>query len=118
VHNDDGNMLKTFQLNLVYLSRDMDKNSLSYKPTRYRKTPTGLATSNFKGDPKVKEAPPELSNSFRIISSTIQHLHIKINSIVACMSLQQPLGRYKYSIFLTSSLEHIIVRNLLSMHER
>jgi len=74
--------------------------------------------SSFKGDPKVKEAPPELSSSIRIINITIQQLHININSAAACMSLQQPSGRYRYAIFLTSSLEHIIVRNLLSMHER
>ena len=33
-------------------------------------------------------------------------------------STGRPSGRYSYAIFLTSSLEHIIVRNLLSMHER
>jgi len=44
--------------------------------------------------------------------------HNNINSTTACMSLQQISGRYRYVIFVTSSIEHIIVRNLLSMHER
>jgi len=38
--------------------------------------------------------------------------HNNINLAATCMSLQQPSGRYMYAIFLTSSLEHIIVRNL------
>jgi len=42
--------------------------------------------------------------------------HNNINSVATCMSLQQPSSRYMYAIFLTSSLEHIIVRNFLSMH--
>jgi len=91
---------------------------LSYKPTGYKTTPTGLAMSSFKGDPEVKEAPLELSSNIRIISITIQHLHININSTMACMSLQQPSNRYRYAIFLTSSLEHIIIRNFFSMYER
>jgi len=90
---------------------------LSYKPIRYKTTHTELAVSSFKGEQKVKEAPPKVSSSIKIISITIQHLYININSAAACMSLQQPLGRYRYAIFLTSSLEHIIVINLLSMHE-
>jgi len=73
---------------------------------------------SVKGDPEVKEAPPEFSNNISIINITIQHLHIYINSAATCMSLQQPSGRYRYAIFLTSSLEHIIVRNLFSMHQR
>jgi len=90
--------------------------SQSCKPTRYKTTPTGLAVNSFKGDLEVKEAPPELNSSIKIINMTIQHLHI--NSTTTCMALQQPSGRYRYAIFLTSSLEHIVVINLLSMHER
>lgn len=41
-----------------------------------------------------------------------------INSTTTCMSIQRPSGRYIYKIFLISSLEHIIVRNFLSMHKR
>ena len=44
--------------------------------------------------------------------------HNNVNSVVASMSLQQPSGRYRYAIFLTSSLKHIIIRNLLLVHER
>jgi len=71
----------------------MDKKSLSYKPTEYRTTLTRFAVSSFKGELEVEEAPPELSNSIRIISITIQYLHININSLAGCMSLQQPSGR-------------------------
>jgi len=80
VNNDDGNMLKKFQLNPVYRLGDMDKNSLSYKPIGYRTTTTGLAVRSFKGDLEVKEAPPKLSNNIKIINITIQHLHFYINS--------------------------------------
>jgi len=91
---------------------------MSCKPTSYKTTTTRLSGRSLKGDPEIKEAHREFSSSIRIINITIQHLHININSATACMSLQQPSGRYMYAIFLTSSLEHIIVRKLLSMHER
>jgi len=43
--------------------------------------------------------------------------HTNIKLAIVCMSPKQPSSRYRYAIFLTSSLEHIIVRNLLSMHQ-
>jgi len=71
----------------------------------------------------------------RFINITIRYLHIKEQhqrrkrkthaaktrkdfTLQQTKSTGRPSGRYRYEIFLTSSLEHIIVKKLLSMLER